>query len=173
MTLPRLLDPQGEVIRVVTAEDLLVAAGIHDVKGADDTELAAFDDGAKHLASIAKEAREDVGAELIRRMDRSGKWTRHVGEFTVTAPSPDAGTLKYESEALRAALVALVPDVIDMDAVDAAVRLVCPPAPEPYLKQNANGIKALLKLGPAVRAAVEGAQVPVDPPKRTAKVTRS
>lgn len=180
--LPRLVSPGGEVIRAFTAEDLLAAAGITDptgdvglaLKGAEDSELALFDDGAKHLTSIAREAREMVGAELIRRLDRSGKWTRHVGEFTVSAPSPEAGTLKYDSEKLRAELLLLVAaDVIDYAAVDAAVERVEPPKPEPYLKQNAAGIKALLKLGPVVRDAVLSAQVPVEPaPKRAAKVVR-
>lgn len=170
----RVVSPQGEVLAAFTAEHLLVAAGIEDVRGADDETLALFDDGARHLAGIAKEARETVGDELIRRLDRSGKWTRHVGEFTVKAPSPEAGTVKYDDEVLASALRVLVDnDLIDREAMDSAIEWVEPPAPAPFWRQKPGGIKALLKLGPAVRAAVESARVEVEPPARRVLVKRS
>lgn len=169
MSLPQVLSPAGELVRLVSADDLLHAAGLHDLTTADAEQLAAFTDNADHLTAIAREAKVRVGGELVDRMDRRGKWTFHVGEFDITAPSPDAGATAYDTDMLVAALERLVSDgVIDREAMDAAVELV---TPEPYRKQKAAGIKALLKV-PAARDAVEACRVEVEPPRRTAKVKR-
>lgn len=168
-----LLDPDGEVVRVITAEDFLRAGGLTDLRGSDLAALAEFTSNAGHFASVLKEAEGIVSDELVRRLDRAGKWTRHEGPYVIKSQSPTAGTSKYDNERLAAALARLVEsDVIDQDAATAAIEWVHPPAPEPHWKQNANGIKALLKLGGAVADAVLSAQIPTEPPRRTAKVTR-
>ena len=67
-------------------------------------------------------------------------------------------------------LAALVEeDVIAREALDAAVEVV---TPEPFLKVKQAGVKALLSLGGRAAEVVLAAQVPVDPPKRSVKVSR-
>lgn len=172
--LPQVLSPDGEIVQVITADDFLRAGGIIDVRAADVVDLAGFTSNADHFAGVLKEAKGIASDELVRRMDRAGKWTRHEGGFTIKTSSPAAGTEKYDSEKLVDALDALVKaDLIDREAADAAVTWVHPPRPEPYLRQSAAGIRALLKLGGAVAEAVLSAAVPADPPKRAAKVTRT
>ncbi len=171
MTLPAMLnESSGEVVRLVTAEHLLQAAGLTDLTAAELEQLAAFTENAEHLAAIAREAKGTVSDELLRRMDRKGRWTVREGEFEVKAPSPQAGTVVYDSEKLLNALIRLAgTSVIDRDALEAAVEMVYP---APYLKQHQAGINALLKLGGAVAAAVEACRVETEPPRRTARVKR-
>lgn len=162
----------GEVIRAVTAEDLLASAGLYDIEGADDVDLASFMDGADHLLSIAREAKGRVSDELVGRADKRGKWTSHVGEFTVTVKggSPTAGTTSYDGMVLLEKLAVLVEeDVIAREALEAAVEVV---TPEPFLKVKQAGVKALLSLGGRAAEVVLAAQVPVEPPKRSVKVSR-
>jgi hypothetical protein len=59
---------------------------------------------ADHLTSLAKEAKGIVSDELVRRMDRVGKWTLHEGGLTIKSSSPAAGTEKYDDERLADAL---------------------------------------------------------------------
>jgi hypothetical protein len=106
-------------------------------------------------------------------MDRVGKWTLREGGLTIKSSSPAAGTEKYDDERLADALAALVEDdVIDAEAARAAIEWVEPPPPEPYWKQKPAGIRALLKLGGKVAEAVLSAAVAVEPPRRSAKVSR-
>lgn len=169
----RIVSPGGEVIRAFTAEDLLAAAGITDVTAAEDVELASSMDGADHLLSIAREAKERVGEEFVRRMDRDGSWTRHVDDWVLKSSSPDAGSVSYDNAALAAALDELVAaEVISAKAREAAIEWYYPPAPAPSWKRKPAGINRLLKLGGKVAEAVESAQVPVEPPARTAKLSR-
>lgn len=171
--LPQVVTDDGELIRLVTAEHLLEAAGITDPREAETEQLAEFTDNADHLTAIAREAKGTVSAELVRRLDRRGKWTLREAGFKITAPSPEAGTTRYDDEQLAAAVNRLIEeDLIDADAGLAAIEWYQPPPPEPYWKQKPAGIKALLKLGGAVAKAVEACKVSVDPPKRTAKVKR-
>ncbi len=170
MTLPAMVSEHGEVVRLVTAEHLLEAAGLTDLTQAEIEALAAFTENAEHLTAIAREAKGTVSEELIRRLDRASKWTAHVDGFEIKAPSPQAGAVTYDTALLREALDALVEqDLIDPDAATAAVELV---TPEPFFKQKQAGVNALLKRGGDVAAAVEACRVETDPPKRTAKVKR-
>lgn len=124
-TLPQVLSPSGEVIRLITAEHLLQAAGIDDPRRASTAELAAFSDSADHLTGIAREAKGIVSDELVRTLDRSGSWTRRVDGFVIKAPSPEAGTTAYDTDTLREVLAALVAtDVIDQEGADAALEPV-------------------------------------------------
>lgn len=174
MTLPAMVTDGGEVVRLITADHLLQAAGLDDITGADPEQLAAFTDQADHLTAIAREAKTLVSAELVRRLDKRGKWTLHIGGFTVSAPSPEAGTVAYDNEQLAAAVDRLVAaDLIDPEAGTAAIEWFQPPPPAPYWKQKPAGIKALLKVGGEIAAAIGGCRVDVDPPKRAAKVRRA
>jgi hypothetical protein len=168
-SLPRLLDADGEIVRVITASDFLRAAGILDPEVAEPGDLAEFMVDADHFASVLREAKTIVSDELVRRLDKSGKWTRHEGEYTIKAASPAAGTEAYDTDRLQAALTELLArDVIDLDAAVAALEEV---RPEPFLRQRQAGIKALLKV-PGARDAIMACRVEVEPPKRTVKVTR-
>ncbi len=173
MTLPAMVnESSGEVVRLITAEHLLRAAGLTDLTDAELEQLAAFTENAEHLAAIAREAKGMVSDELLHRMDRKGRWTVRDGDFEIKAHpgSPQAGTVVYDSEKLWSALVVLAgSQVIDWDAQEAAVGMVYP---EPYLKQKQAGISALLKLGGEVAAAVEACRVETEPPRRTARVKR-
>jgi hypothetical protein len=208
--LPMAPDPQtGEVARVVDAERLLHAAGIFDVREASFEQIGTFHDNAKELRSIAAEADSIVGNEVIRRLDRGGKWTRREGGYEFVTASPEAGTVAYDTEALRSAVRQLViADLIDIEAADAAVEPIWPTVSltaaeldeihaglchcldppdlgaitekvealrdslgEPTFKQRPAGIKALLKRGGAVKAAIEACQREVQPPVRKARIT--
>jgi hypothetical protein len=171
--LPMLVTAEGEIIKALTAENLLHAAGITDPRAAELDALAVFMLDADHLASLAEEAKGIASDELIRRMDKRGSWTIHDGGLTIKSSSPAAGTERYDDERLADALQALVEDdVIDAEAARAAIEWVEPPPPEPYWRQKPAGIKSLIKLGGRVAEAVQSARVPVDPPRRSAKVTR-
>jgi hypothetical protein len=173
--LPMLVNPNtGDVVQALTAENLLHAAGITDPRTATIADLAAFVPDADHLTSLAREAKGIVSDELVRRMDRVGKWTIHEGDLTIKSSSPAAGTERYDDERLAEALEALVQeDLIDGHAAFAAIERVYPPTPEPCWRQKPAGIKALLKLGGRVTEAVLSAMVPVEPPRRSVKVTRT
>lgn len=124
-TLPQALSPGGEVIRLVTAEHLLQAAGITDPRAAETEALAEFSGNADHLTGIAREAKTVVGEELVRRLDRAGKWTRREGPWTIKSASPEAGTTAYDHERLVEAVQRLVADdLIDQEAADAALEPV-------------------------------------------------
>jgi hypothetical protein len=168
--LPQILDPNGQLVRLVTAEHLLAAAGITDPTQVELEDLAQFVGNADHLVSISREAKGTVSDELVRRLDRKAKGTLHEGAYKIVVPSKQAGTDAFDTEKLKAALEALHgAGLIDEDAWCAALEWV---EPEPYLKQKLPGIKALLKQGGEVEAAIEAARVETTPPKRTAKVTR-
>jgi hypothetical protein len=172
--LPSLVSAEGEIVKALTAENLLHAAGITDPRIADLAALAAFVDAADHLTSLAKEAKGMVSDELVRRMDKRGSWTLRTGDLTIKSSSPAAGTEKYDDERLADALATLVEDdVIDAEAARAAIEWVVPPPPEPYWRQKPAGIKALLKLGGRVAEAVLSAAVPTTPPRRSVKVSRT
>lgn len=125
--LPTMADPQGELVKLITAEDLLRAAGLDaaELGGAEIADLAGFTDNAGHLVAIAKEATETVGGELVRRLDRRGRWTLREAGYVINAPSPAAGTTKYDTDALLQALRDLVKlDAIDQAGADAALEPV-------------------------------------------------
>jgi hypothetical protein len=210
--LPQVLTPSGELVRVLTAGDLLAYAGLDGDRLGDAElgELGSFVDNVEHLKRVADEARGIVGDEGIRRLDR--KWTRRVDvdgvTFKLEAPSPEAGTTKYDTDLLKAALERLVAeDLIDpegargaLEEVPGAIELtrdaleaiagalvsgelersevledverMIARVPEATYKQRPAGIKALLKIGGQVAAAIEEAKVDVDPSARRLKVSR-
>jgi hypothetical protein len=55
--LPSLVSAEGEVVKALTAENLLHAAGITDPRIADLAALAEFVDAADHLTSLARRRR--------------------------------------------------------------------------------------------------------------------
>lgn len=209
-TLPQIIGPGGEVVRLISAEHLLEAAGLTDLREAEVLELAVFTDNADHLAAIAREAKGTVSDELVTRLDKRGKWTVHEDGFTIKSSSPQAGTVAYDTDQLRAALdVLIAADEIDREGADAALEpkpgtvqvnaddiavlralvadetseedhdlavdllnWLADNVPATTYSQKPAGIKALLKRGGQVAAAIEACKVDVDPPKRTAKVTR-
>lgn len=128
------------------------------------------------LADFAWQGREAIALgsdELLRRMDKRGKWTAEVGGYQLKAQSPTAGTTDYDETALRADLLKLVEDgAIDYEAVQDAVELVDPPKPAKYLRLKRAGVAALLKLSPEVVEVVQRHRVEKDPPARKVKVTR-
>ncbi len=127
------IDPAGEVVRAVDAAALLAAAGITSIAAADTVSLAAFTADADDLRSIASEAKGLVGDELVRRLDRSGAWTRRDGAFTITAPSPAAGTVAYDTDRLRETLADLVTGgTIDAGAANAALEVFRAAAQVPF-----------------------------------------
>lgn len=174
MTLPAMLSEHGEPVRLVAAEHLLHAAGLEDPTTAEVEQLAQFADNADHLVAIAREAKGTVSEELIRRLDRRGRWTLHEAGWTITAPSPEAGTVRYDNEQLAATVERLVQqDLIDPEAGLAAIEWFQPPPPAPYWKQKPAGIKALLKRGGEIAEAIDACRVPAEPPKRAAKIKRA
>lgn len=164
-----LVTDAGEVVDAVDAGTLLMAAGIGDVDIATNDDLARFVDRATDLRHIATEAQSIASDELVRRMDHDGRWTLRTPTHEVKAPSPEAGTVAYDLKKLIDALDALVgQDAISKEAAHAAVELVCP---EPFYRQKAAGINALLKI-PAAQEAIKACRVPAVPPRRQAKVRR-
>jgi hypothetical protein len=171
--LPSLVSAEGEIVKALTAENLLHAAGI-DPRTADMEALAECVLNAKHFASIAREAEWILADEMVHRMDRCGRWTWRAGDLTIKSSSPAAGTEVYDSQRLSDALAPLVGDgTIDREAMIAAVEWVEPPPPPPFWRQKPAGIKALLKLGPRVVEAIQSARVPTTPPRRSVKVSRT
>lgn len=112
----------GEIVPAVDAKALLAAANIEDLDLASMGELAAFADNTRELQSIAAEARNIVSDELVRRLDKDGRWTWREAGYEVKSASPEAGTTKYHTGLLREALSQLVADgVISPDGAAQAV----------------------------------------------------
>lgn len=132
MTELQLLDPQtGEILRPVSAVDLLAAAGI----GPDSSvgERAAFIDHARELKGIASEAQGIVSDALIAEMDRNGRWTLREDGYEIKGSSPDAGTLAFDVPSLRLALAELVTEgIITAAAANAGLEVSVPTAAVPY-----------------------------------------
>jgi hypothetical protein len=71
--LPSLVSAEGEVVKALTAENLLHAAGITDPRIADLAAFAEFVDAADHLTSLARRRRRAWSAtSWCYRMDRAG-----------------------------------------------------------------------------------------------------
>lgn len=159
-----------------------------DVKKAHLPRLAQFFVNLDELRAQLTDAEEVVQAEVLGRLDRSGKWTEHVstGEgylVDLKAPSPAAGTVAYDVDTLEKTLQQLVDDVvIDRQAAERALeRTVTVTFAIPWgeqlddvvekAKQDERvvdvltsrkavkgGISAIEKLGPAVIDALEAAR---------------
>lgn len=103
----------GEIVDIATCEfDQLATlrANMDDVK-----------------AEIA-DATAPVDAEILRRLDKSARWTRRVrhpeidADIEITAPSPKAGDTTIDVAVLEKALADLLErDVIAAEAVDGAL----------------------------------------------------
>jgi len=124
---------EGEIVEAVSADTLLYAAGIGDVRQADTSELAAVTEKLADLKDLTFEASGIVSDELVRRLDMGGKWTLHEGEYTIKSASPEAGCTSYDVDRLRHALADLVvAEVISADGANAAVETVQPTVAVPY-----------------------------------------
>lgn len=115
-----LLSPAGEVVEPVDAQTLLEAAGLYDLDECLTANLAAFDERARELEAIAREARGLVGDQLLDRLDRGACWTLREGVYEIKAPSPTAGTTAYDTDELHDALALLVGDGVITQAAAAA-----------------------------------------------------
>jgi len=153
------------------------------------------------LIGQLKDAKDIVDREVLARLDRSGRWTRRVGDpknvqWEITSPSPVAGTETVDVGTLAEVLdEALDERIIDQSAAGAALvrtvqvtflvgsdeeaeRIIDTARQddrviraEAHRKVSAAGVKALEKI-PAMRDRVALAKVPCDPPRRTPKVRR-
>ena len=121
----------------------------------------------RELERQAKEIRDTLGEELVRRMDAKAKWTLNLDGYKVSAPSP-APKVEWDVTALRSTLAALRDQGIDEDALDAAMDVVV------TYKPRTAGLNALKKLGGLVAEQIEACAVEVEPVRRvTVKLDRS
>lgn len=113
----RLLDPRtGELVELNIQEastEQLAATAVEVVE-----------EQVGYLATVAGA----IESELLRRLDKAGSWTKRVGDpesgvqYEIKAPSPTAGTVSYDLQALRSGLVELLEqDEIDEEAAAAAL----------------------------------------------------
>lgn len=85
-----------------------------DLPAAPDDALVEVLDRLGQLRSELLEFETAVNAELLARLDRSGSWTRRVpvpalgADYKIEAPSPAAGAVAYDDQALEDALRGLV-----------------------------------------------------------------
>lgn len=123
----------GEVVRAIDATALLAAAGIHDVSEASAERLAEFDDAAKTLTGVVKEARGIVSDEFVDRRDREVSGTLTAGPWKIAVPSRAAGTTIYCADATPKALAGLVGEgLISVRAANEACPDTTPPAQMPW-----------------------------------------
>lgn len=128
-----------EVLNPTTGEVL-------DLASASTDELAAVLDKLKSFTEAVTDFRRDVTDEVLRRMDKRGLWTVHLGGVKVTGASPAA--VEYEDlPGLWRKLQALVPDVLEAGAIDDALTT------KTEWTTKAKGINALKKL-PAAAAII-------------------
>jgi hypothetical protein len=174
MTLPMLVSAEGEIVKALTAENLLFALGITDPRIAETDALAAFVDHADHFARLTKEAREIVSDEMVHRMDKRGKWTLHTGDLTVKSSSPAAGTETVRRRAARGCARDARRGGRDRRGGRARRDRAHPPAgARAVLAAEARRYPEPLKLGGRVAEAVLSAAVPTTPPRRSVKVSRT
>lgn len=87
---------------------------IEDVRKADPLDLADVVDAVAEKRDELAEIERVALDELLRRLDRRGKWTLHLGDprdgvvYTVTAPSKTAGTTTVDLGRLRDELRSLL-----------------------------------------------------------------
>lgn len=128
----------GEALDLAALDDEGLVQRIHEVR---------------RLQQLLRELTDELSGEVLRRMDMDARYSGQVGEFVVRGDGP--GQVEYDPDGLRKALRPFVIDgVISQAAVDSAV------AEKTVLKVNANGVKALLKRGDDVSAAVEACGQP-------------
>lgn len=118
---------------------------------------------ASNIRSL-REAKAELGDELIRRMDKTGEWTFTSKGVKVTAPSPSAGTESWDAELLDELLDHLVDEeVITREAKLRAVEQ------RTELVTNLVGVRALLKI-PAVAERIAPARRVAQPAPRRVSV---
>lgn len=124
-----------------------------DLASAPTDELAVVLDKIKAHTDAVTDFRRDVADEMLRRMDKRGVWTVHLGGVKVTGASPAA--VEYENiGAMWRKLRALVhAGELEEDAIDDAVTT------KTEWTVKARGINALKKL-PAARAIIEAHERP-------------
>lgn len=112
----RLLDPRtGELLELDVTE-----ASTEELAA---TALEVVQEQQGYLAAVQRA----IELELLRRLDKSGAWTKRVGDpqevqYEITAPSPTAGTVSYDLATLRSGLLELLErDEIDEEAASAAL----------------------------------------------------
>jgi hypothetical protein len=151
--------PAPDVIHPATGEIIAV----HD---AADEQLARFLDEIRDYELRLREAKAIVNRELLTRLDHDGRWTRHAGAFTLSAPSPAPGET-FDAEKLRDALFELAGEgELTVDAVHRAIRT------EVVYTPVAGELKALRKLGGPVAAAIDAHATRMER-KRYVKVERA
>lgn len=121
--------------------------------------LAQWVDQLRELERQAKEARDMIGLELLRRMDAKASWTLRAGDFKITAPSPAPKT-EWDVDQLRATLADLRDQGLDEDAIDAALEVVV------TYKPRTAGLNALRKLGGEVAERIAACGTEVEPARR-------
>jgi hypothetical protein len=135
-----------EVLNPTTGEVL-------DLASAPTDELATVLDKLKSFTDAVTDFRRDVVDEMLRRMDKRGLWTVHLGGVKVTGTSP-AGVEYEDLKGMWHELGALVRrGILEQGAVDDAV------STKTEWVTKAKGITALKKL-PEARAIVEAHERP-------------
>lgn len=128
----------GALARVSDAGALLHSYGVTCLDEADDTLLARVDQDAAVVLKIGAEMRGMIAGQFVTRLDKRGKWTRHVLTdegpcFKVTSPGPTAGTIGYDTDLLVDAVTdGIKRGVIDQEAADSAVEPIRTTPPVTY-----------------------------------------
>jgi hypothetical protein len=136
------------------------------IRDADDEQLARFLDEIRDYEHRLREAKTIVTREVLARLDHDGRWTRHAGPFTLSAPSP-APSESFDGEKLSAALFELAGEgEITVTAVQRAIKT------EIVYTPVTGELKALRKLGGNVKATIDAHSTPVER-RRYVTVTRS
>jgi len=152
--------PGGQTIDLIP---LPRSGEVLNLTGSDEHLVTAFDELREFEAEV-KTVRTAVADELRRRLDRSALWTRHVGRFKVSAPSPEPKT-EYDVDRLRDALAEMVGEgLIDQEAASKALKRDVSYTPV------IAGIKALKKLGGDVKDAIEACEMEVERTSRPVTV---
>jgi hypothetical protein len=103
----------------------------------------------RDLESRLREAKSLVSREILKRMDYYASYTIEFPGIKVSGDSP-APTIEYDAKTLHDDLALLAEaDVFAPEALEAAIDIIT------TYKVKRAGLKALEKLGPAVRDVIE------------------
>lgn len=144
--------------RVVTREGTVL-----EIDNASPRELAQWLDETRALKMNIDEQRRAVMLAVLRRMDKSGKWTLYDQEYVLIGASP--ARTEWNAGKLYDALQELVgEDLITQGAAESACR-------RSYTyKASAPGVNALLKLGGAIEKTIRRCGHQIDPATRRVEV---
>ena len=127
---------------------------------APDEDLAGWLADVREHESLLREAKNLVQRELLRRMDRSAKWTVRVPKFKLTGTSPKPEET-WDGAVLRERLHDLVDDgELTVEAVDAAVETVI------SFKVRKAGVNALRAAGGRAAAIVDELAIATEKERR-------